>query len=465
MGISCVFRRPTSAVLLSLLLLAAGWPQAQAQGLRPSGAGGFSTGAPAAASRPAPRQTLADYVVAMVNSEPVTNGEVGERALRLGQQIVLQGGERPSQAQLLRHALDLLINEKLQLQLALQAGVKIDEAALREAELNVAAQNRIPLAEVLKRLDDDGISREQFRQTLRNQLTLTKLREREVDARVRVSESEVEQRLRELQDPASAAETELNIAQVLVAVPEGVNPTQLASLQARAQMVFDGARSGRDFAALAREFSEAPEASNGGQLGMRPAERYPELFVEAVKSLNVGGITGPIRSGAGFHVLKLVERIRSDALPSKLTQSRARHILLRLGPQLREAEALERLAGYRRSIESGNAEFAALARQHSQDGNAREGGDLGWVNPGQFVPEFEEVVNALAPGQISAPVTSRFGVHLIQLIERREVPLGERERRSMARNQVRQKKIDEAFALWLQDIRGSAFVQMREPPQ
>lgn len=466
MGISGFSRRQTSAVFLSLLVTWVG-SHVQAQGLRVPGspaAGSLGAG-PAAQAASTQRQTVANYVVAMINSEPLTNSEVAERGFRLGQQIALQGGERPNRDELLQLALGQLINEKLQLQLATQAGIKIDETALRAAELNVAAQNRIPLDEVLKRLADDGISREQFRQTLRNQLVMTRLREREVESRVKVSENEVEQRLRELQSEASTAEVSLNIAQILVAVPEGTQPAQLAQLQDKAQKILARARSGEDFANLARELSQAPEASSGGALGLRPAIRYPDIFVEAVSAIDPGGVTGPIRSGAGFHVLKLLERERQNALPTKLVQSRARHILLRLGPQLNEADALRRLEEMRRSIDSGTAEFVALAKQHSQDGSARDGGDLGWTSPGQFVPEFEEVMNALAPGQISVPTTSRFGVHLIQLIERRDVPVGERERRGMVRNEVHQRKADEAYALWLQEIRGSAFVQMREPPQ
>ncbi len=463
MGLSRLSNRQTLAAFLPIILGLA-WLPAHAQGLRPSG-GAAPSSASTPLNRAAARQGLADFVVAVVNSEPVTNNEVAERALRLGQQMVLQGEARPSQAQLLQLALDMLINEKLQLQLAEKAGIKIEESAIRDAELNVAGQNRIPLDEVLKRLELDGISREQFRATLRSQLTLSRLREREVEARVKVSENEVEQRLLELQNPVSLLDAELNIGQVLVAVPEGTAPSQLADLQARAQRILERARSGEDFSALAREFSDASEASSGGQLGLRPAERYPELFVEALKGQAVGAVVGPIRSNAGFHVLKLLERVSPSDLPSSVTQSRGRHILLRPSPQLSEAQALERLQTYRKSIEAGTAEFVALARQHSQDTSAREGGDLGWVNPGQFVAEFEDVMNSLAPGQISAPFRSRFGLHLVQLMERREVPLGERERRSIVRNQVRQKKMEEAHGLWMQEIRANAFVQLREPPQ
>lgn len=455
-----LLRRCALSVLLGAALCEVG-----AQGLRvPPGLGSLPAAVlPSAAGRVSDLQRPADYVVAMVNAEPVTNNEVRERALRIGQQAVLQGSERPAPSALLQMALESLVNEKLQMQVAAQANIKIDAVAIAQAEQNVAAQNRLTLDEVLKRLQDDGITREMFRQTLRNQLTMNKLREREVDSRVKVTDNEVEQFLAE-QHTAPGGDALLNIAQVLVAVPESATDVQRVALQARAQRVLERARAGEDFAALAREFSDGPEAQTGGMLGLRPAERYPELFVDAVKTLAPGAIAGPLRSGAGLHVVKLVERSQGGAIPGTVMQSRARHILLR-ATQQSLAQATERLESMRKTITAGQADFAALAKQHSQDGSAREGGELGWANPGQFVPEFEDALDSLEPGQVSAPVATRFGVHLIQLLERREAPLGERERRVIARNLVRQKKTDEAYNLWLLEMRGSAFVQVRQAPQ
>jgi len=224
-------------------------------------------------------------------------------------------------------------------------------------------------------------------------------------------------------------------------------------------------RAGEDFAAVAAEFSDAPEAKTaGGLLGMRPADRYPELFVSATAQLPVGGIAGPVRSGAGFHVLKLADK-STTGIPTLVTQHHVRHILLRTGPQLTESAAAARLADYRRRIVAGQADFAELAREHSQDGSAKQGGDLGWANPGRYVPEFEQAVNALKPGDISEPLVSRFGVHLIQLVERREAKLTQREQRDMARDTVREKKVEEALTTWMQELRGRAYVEYREAPQ
>ena len=445
------------AIAIGLVGLASFVSQgAGAQGVRLPGAK-----VPATTVQSAPRQ--ADYIAAVVNSEPVTHSEVRSRMARLLRPLARQGGALPPQDVLAREALEQLIQERVQVQLARESGIVVDDLAVEQAAQSVARQNEVSTAEMYRRLEGDGIAREAFREELRRQLMQQRLRERDVDARVRVSEVEIDQFLRD-QPAAAASATELHLGHVLVAVPEGASPAQLAAAQARAQSVADKARAGGDFAALAREFSEAPEASRGGLMGLRLADRYPELFVEATQALPVGGIAGPLRSGAGFHVLKVVDRSRGG-MPTAVTQSHARHILLRVGADLSETAAAARLADYRRRIVAGQADFAALAREHSQDASAKQGGDLGWSNPGMFVPEFEETMNALKPGEISAPLVSRFGVHLIELIERRETRLTPREQREMVRQVVRQKKIEEAYATWAQELRGRAYVEFRDPPQ
>jgi len=448
---------------------------AAAQGLRPSGAatgGGLSRPAatpsitlptPSAAATNAPRQ--ADFIVAVVNSEPVTNNEVRSRLARAEAQLAQQGGTMPPRDLLAREVLERLILERVQLQQAREAGVKVDDFAVSQAEQGVAQQNSMTVDELYRRLARDGMSRERFRDELRNQLLQQKLREREVEARVKVTDLDVDQYLREQQQGADASTMEINLGHVLVLVPENATPTQVAERQARAQQAADKVRAGEDFAAVAREFSDAQEGkSAGGLLGLRPADRYPELFVNSTKGLPVGGLVGPLRSPAGFHVLKVVERVTAG-VPTTVVQSHARHILLRTGPQLTETAAAARLADYRRRVLASQADFATLAREHSQDGSSKEGGDLGWANPGRYVPEFEQALNALKPGEISEPLVSRFGVHLIQLLERREAKLTQREQRDMARSTVREKKLDEAYATWAQELRGRAYVEYRDPPQ
>lgn len=435
---------------------------ANAQGLRP---------APQAGSRPAARApdsspAAADFIVAVVNSEPITNNEVRTRMVRFEQQLAQQGQRVPPRPEFARQVLERLISEKAQLQLARELGVKVDESMVDVAEQNVARQNGVDPQELRRRLAADGIALTEFREELRNQLVLTRLRERELQSRVKVSDADVDQYLRDQQSGGQLSSQEINLAHILVAVPENASEAQVASQRARAQRVQERARAGEDFAKLVREFSDAPGAgASGGVVGLRSADRYPPLFVQAVQNLPEGGISDVVRSGAGFHVIKVIERRKAAQAGMSVMQSHARHILLRPGPKLSEAAAVQRLADFKKRVQGGQADFAQLAREYSEDASARNGGDLGWANPGLFVPEFEEALNRLAPGQLADPLVSRFGVHLIQLLERRQATLTEREQREVARNLLREKKLDEAYAQWAQEVRGRAYVELREPPQ
>jgi peptidyl-prolyl cis-trans isomerase SurA len=438
-------------------------PAAHGQGLRVSPQLGGARPA-ARASDSSPR--AADYIVAVVNSEPITNNEVRSRMIRFEQQLAQQGTALPPRPELARQVLERLISEKAQLQLARETGIKVDEATLDQTEQNLARQNQVDVAEFRRRIAADGVEPSQFRDDLRNQLLLTRLRDRELEAKVRVSDLELDQYIREQQGLSDASAIELNLAHILIAVPDGATLQQATALQAKAQRVQERAAAGEDFAKLAREFSDAPEAAaTGGVVGLRTADRYPPLFVEATQELREGGVSKVVRSGAGFHIVKVVEK-RHGGLPgAHVIQNHARHILLRPTAQMSEAAARTKLAEFKKRIEAGQADFAQLAKENSQDASARNGGDLGWANPGLFVPEFEDTVNALSPGQISEPLVSRFGVHLIQLLERREAALSQREQRDLARNVVREKKLDDAYVSWAQDVRGRAYVEYRDPPQ
>lgn len=411
-------------------------------------------------------QRQADYIVAVVNSEPITNNEVRARLLRTEQQMRQQGTQIPPRSELARLLMERLIVERAQLQLAKETGLQVSEAVVDDAVANVARQNQMSAEELRRRLEADGLPFSQFRSDLRNEILLNRLRDRELESRAKVSDQEVEQLIR---DQAGGGTTplamELNLAQILVAVPENANAEQVAALQARAQLVAERARSGIDFAQLVREFSNVPGGSSDGQMGLRTPDRYPELFVNATQNLPAGGVAGPVRSGAGFHVLKVVEKKRAGMPGATVAETRARHILLRAGPQLSEAAAVARLAEFKARIAAGQADFAALAREFSQDASAREGGDLGWAGAGMFVPEFEERMNSLAPGQVSDPLVSRFGVHLIQVLERRNSTLSPREQREAVRAALREKKLEEEYVAWAQEVRGRAYVEYREPPQ
>jgi len=407
----------------------------------------------------------ADHIVAVVNSEPITNQDVAARIQRLATQFRQQGQALPPRAEFAKAVLERLILERAQVQAAQSLGIKVDDAAVDQAIQDLARQNQLSVAEFQRRLGEEGLSVERFRRDLRDELTMVRLREREVDAKVRVSEQDIDRYLAEKKSQANAGPVEIHLAQLLVAVPENASPEQVAALEARARELRAQAEAGRDFATLARQQSDAPERNQDGQLGLRQVDRYPPLFVEATRDLPVGGLAGPVRSPAGFHVLKLLQRRQPDGLPATVTETRARHILLLPSPRLSEAAARQRLAEFRQRILAGRADFAQLAREFSEDGSARAGGDLGWATPGMFVPEFEQVMDALAPGQISEPLKSRFGLHLIQVVERREAPLSDRERRELARRALREQKTEEATRNFLQEVRGRAYVELREPPQ
>ena len=453
--------------VLAAVLIALSAAAAQAQTLRPStGPLRQFGGAPGAAALPnASVQRSADFIVAVVNSEPLTNNEVRGKMLRAEQQLTQQGGALPSRAELARQILERLIGDKAQLQAARQSGLRIDDNSVKNSVQSVAEQNQMTVDELRRRLTADGVSFAKFQSELRDELLVNRFRQREVEARISITEADVDQFLREQDSGTAAVTPDINLAQILIAVPETATAPQIAALQAKAQAAADRARSGADFSALATEFSDSPSRATGGVMGLQSTERYPSLFVEATKDLREGGVTPPVRSGAGFHVLKVLEK-RVAGMPSiNITQTRARHILLRVTAQQNEVSAKAKLADAKKRLAAGQAEFAALARDISDDGSAKEGGDLGWANPGMFVPEFEQVMNSLAPGQVSEPLVSRFGVHLIQVMERRESKLSTRDQREMVRATLREKKQEDAYTLWAQEIRGRAYAEYREPPQ
>ena len=408
----------------------------------------------------------ADFIVAVVNSEPITNNEVQALKSRLQKELP-PGTKVPEGQDLTKQALDQLIIEKAQLQVARENGIRIEDTEIEQAIQNIARQNQLTKEQLLQRLSQEGQSMTAFREQLRTQLIVGKLREREVENRSRISDTEVEKEIqsRQVNKAASAIAMDLNLAMILISVPEDSTPTEVAALQTKAQQISQRAKGGENFASLAASFSQAADKGlNGGEMGLRSADRYPTLFVDNIQSLNQGDVSNPIRSGAGFHILKVLEKKQSDMSGTTIVQTRARHILLRIGNDMAESTARNRLLSYKQRIQSG-ADFAELARQFSQDGSAGAGGDLGWASPGQFVPEFEEVMAQLRPRQVSEPLVSRFGVHLIEVMERREAPVTLREQREMVRNQLREKKMEEVYSAWIEELRGRAYVELRDPPQ
>lgn len=401
-----------------------------------------------------------DYIVAVVDNEPITNLEVNNLAAMVDPAANPLGREN-----LLREALENLINESAQLQIARQSNMQITPDELQQAIENTAKRNQITVDDMKERLSAQGIAWERYRNQIKRQMLLQRVRDKEVTGRIKIQDHEVEDFLQESSKDADNSKADIHIAHILISVSEKAQPNELTQALSKAEEALRLAKAGEDFGKLAAKYSQAPDKVNGGQLGLRSPDRYPSLFVEAVASLPVGGLAGPIRSGAGFHVLKLLERKSNSAFPSSITQTRARHILLRPANQLSQDAARAQLAGFRKQIETGLAKFEDLARQHSQDASATQGGDLGWANPGNMVPEFEKVMDLLQPGEISDPLVSRFGVHLIQVLERREAPLTLRDKQDMARNILRERKFDDALKNWEREMRGRAYVEYRDPPQ
>ena len=403
----------------------------------------------------------ADFIVALVNSEPITNAELQAQIKQVTEQRAQQRQPLPPAAELRSGVLERMINERAQLQVARDMGMRAEPGAIDQAEANLAAQNQMDLAQFRQTLEQRGMAQSTFRAQLRDQIVLSRLHEREVEGRVRVSDTEVENALAARQAAnADPMAQEINLAHLLVALPENPSPAQVAQAQTQAQQVLARIRAGEKFEALVKELSAA-DRNNGGQLGLRRADRYPALFVNAIQALGVGQVSEPVRSGAGLHLLQVVER-RAGSLVQTVAQTHARHILLRLSPQLSQAQALAQLAQVRQNILAGKTSFEAAARELSQDGSAAQGGDLGWASPGMFVPEFEQFMNRLAPGQVGEPLVSRFGVHLIEVLERRRVETSQREQREAVRGLLREKKLDEAYLLWAQDQRSRAYVELRE---
>lgn len=405
----------------------------------------------------------ADHIVAIVNSEPVTNNEIRARIERVTQAMAEQGAQIPTAAQLAPEVLERLIVEKAQVHIARETGIKIDDYAVEQAIANIARQNSVDTEALFRELAQQGVGEARFRQEIREQILMQRLREREVDGRVTVSDQDIDQYLAEQKIKSTrgdmAAEA-VNLGHILIQLPDNANPSTVAERHARAEQALNALRDGVDFDSVARQYSDVGEPI----MGMRPVQRYPALFVNAVASTPVGGLAGPIRSEAGFHILKVLDKSISG-VPTVVTQNHARHILLRTSAQLSARQAAEQLLELRQRIERGTASFENLAQQYSQDGSAAQGGDLGWSSPGQFVPEFEQALATLQPGQISPPIVSRFGVHLIQLDERRQATLSPREQREMLRNIVREEKLDKAYTTWLQELRSQAYVEYREPVQ
>ncbi|OIP14451.1 MAG: molecular chaperone SurA [Betaproteobacteria bacterium CG2_30_59_46] len=407
--------------------------------------------------RPSDPVRLVSRIVAVVNNEVITQFELNDRMRIVMQQLKKRGTPLPPQDVLEKQMLERIITDRVQLQLAKETGIRVDDLQLDKTLQRVAQENNLTVEAFRDTLEKDGVSFAKFREEIRDEIILGRLREREVENRITVSDGEVESFLNS-RAAQTGGEDEFNLAQILVRVPEQASPEQIQSKRAYAEKAWSELKK-VDFAQVAASYSDAPDALQGGVLGWRAASRLPTLFLETVNGLKPGEISAVLRSPNGFHILKLIDK-RSKGGVLIVQKTHARHILIKTSEIVSETDAKNRIIQLKERVDNG-ANFAELARLHSEDGSASKGGDLGWLSPGETVPEFERAMDALKPGEISVPVKSPFGWHLIQVLERRSEDVSKERQTLMARQEIRARKADEAYENWLRQLRDQAFVEYR----
>jgi peptidyl-prolyl cis-trans isomerase SurA len=410
------------------------------------------------AAPPSSRVVAVDRIVAVVNDEVITQNDLSERVNLVVRQLQRGGGEIPSSELLSRQILERMINDLVQVQLAKENGIKVDDTTLDRTIDRIAAENNLSMTDFRAALDKDGVRFPRFREDIRNEILLSRLREREVENGIVVTDAEVETEVARETRQASS-ESEYRLSHVLVQVPPQASPEQIEQRRRRAVLALSELRKGANFAQIAATYSDAPDALQGGNLGWRPSARLPALFLETIEKLQPGDVSDILKSPNGFHIVKLLEK-RGKAAATGVQQTHVRHILLRAREGLSEGEARDKLQRLRDRIVAG-ADFAELARINSEDASASKGGDLGWVAAGDTVPEFERAMNALKDNEVSAPVQTPFGWHLVQVLERRSDELSEDRKKLAARQAIRARKADEAFQDWLRQSRDRAFVENR----
>lgn len=401
-----------------------------------------------------------DRIVAVVNSDAITLFELRSRTEQAIAQLRGRNVTPPPREDFERQVLERMIYEKVQLQHAEETQMRIDDRMLEAALGRIAESNNMNATQLRSAVERDGIPWPRFREDIRKEIILSRLRDREVESRVVVTEGEIDNYLANPERKADQRE-EFNVSHILLRVPEGASPETLMRLKARADAAMEQLAKGEDFARVAASYSDAPDALSGGSLGWRPLDRLPQLFADMLPNLKPGQVSEVMRSPAGFHIMKLVEkRGGAGASDARVSQTRARHILIKTSEVVNDAEARRRLTGIKERLDNGG-DFEELARSNSQDLSAAKGGDLGWLYPGDTVPEFEKVMNALEPGKVSEPVQSPFGWHLIQVVERRVEDVSTERQRAAARLALRERKAEEVYQDWVRQLRDRAYVEIR----
>ena len=416
----------------------------------------FIAAAALAANEPRATSVSLDRIVAVVNDEVITRMELDRESKMATEQLRRQGTPLPAHDILEKQLLERMITKRTLLQAAKQGGLRVSDSELDAAVDRIAQENKLTPVSLRETIERDGIGFDRFREDVRGEILVARLREREVDSRIMVSDSEIQSFLRS-QDTQGERIDEYSLSHILVTVPEQATPDEVKQRRARADTALAQLRQGLDFRQVAASFSDAPDALQGGVMGWRPAARLPNIFLEALKNMKIGQTSDVLRSPNGFHIVRLVDK-RGNNTPVILTQTHARHILIRLNEVVSENDARNRLAGLKDRLDHG-ADFGELARLQSDDTSAARGGDLGWVTPGDVVPEFEKAMDALKPGQISAPFKTPFGWHIVQVLERREQDMSKDRERLAARKEIRQRKSEEQWQEWVRQQRDKSYVE------
>jgi peptidyl-prolyl cis-trans isomerase SurA len=416
------------------------------------------TSGQAAAQAPGKRIILLDRIVAVVNEDVITRRDLDDRMRVVSVQLREKGTPAPPTDVLEKQVLDRMIYTRVQLQFAKETGLRVDDGQLDSAIARIAENNKITPAKLRETLEKDGVSFAKFREDIRDEIVMSRLREREVDNKITVAESEIDNLLNALKSQDGKSE-EFDLSHILVRVPEQASPEQLRDRRTRAEQALAQIKGGTDFRQVAASFSDAPDSVQGGAMGWRELARLPSIFAETVKSMSPGEVSPILRSPNGMHIVRLNGR-RGQNAPVIVVQTHPRHILIKTSEVVSEGDARERLVKLKERLDN-KADFAELARLQSEDGSASRGGDLGWLSPGDTVPEFEKAMDALKVGEISGPVRSPFGWHIIQVIERRNEDMSKQRERLQARASLREQKADEAYQEWLRQLRDKAFVEFR----
>lgn len=400
-----------------------------------------------------------DRIVAIVDKNAITEQELEAKVRTVSDQLTKQGKQLPQERILRKQILERLIVDSIQLQLAAERGIKVNEIQLEKTIERIAEQNQMSVETFKTALANDGVSYNAFREDMRNEITIARLKESEINNRINISEGEVDNYLTTQENSKDGKQEEFELSQILIRTPEESSPQDIEAAQIKVEEVLAELNKGESFEKVSASFSDAPNALEGGNMGWRSSSQIPPAFLALLKEMSVGQASKPIRSPNGFHIIKINNKRSADSTLI-VEQTHARHILIKLNEVVSEQEAKQKMDGLKERLDNG-ADFAELAQQYSEDGSANSGGDLGWVNPGDTVPEFETAMNALAPEEISEPIRSPFGWHIIQVLERRKQDMTDQAARIQARKEIFSRKVEEAYEDWIHELRDRAFVELR----